>query len=228
MRPAAAATIKHFDEILEKLQTTNTFEPVRVVCEKGNPGRLDMPGYCSAFGIEIMKTKDAPDGGIMYCLKHCVFDENHSPNEPSIIQQPTGMLIYQCFHHSCSGRTWHDARRAISGEQSLTAWLVGGNGHPHSAKTDAPIDEGEAAAIWAEGLNLSGVGNQVPDKIVHFEFIHNAKVLANLKPTEWRIQDVLTDYALYYNFGDPGSFKTFVEIDRLLHIARASTTMATR
>ncbi len=52
-----------------------------------------------------------------------------------------------------------------------------------------------------------------------FQFIHNAEILADLKPIEWRIRDILTDYSLYYNFGDPGHFKTFIELDRLLCIA---------
>ena len=52
-----------------------------------------------------------------------------------------------------------------------------------------------------------------------FQFIHNADILADLRPIEWRIRDILTDYALYYNFGDPGHFKTFIELDRLLCIA---------
>lgn len=52
-----------------------------------------------------------------------------------------------------------------------------------------------------------------------FQFIHNADILADLKPIEWRIGDILTDHALYYNFGDPGHFKTFIELDRLLCIA---------
>jgi hypothetical protein len=52
-----------------------------------------------------------------------------------------------------------------------------------------------------------------------FEFIHNAEILNHLRPIEWRIRDILTDYSLYYNFGDPGHFKTFVELDRLLCIA---------
>jgi hypothetical protein len=52
-----------------------------------------------------------------------------------------------------------------------------------------------------------------------FKFIHNADILADLKPIEWRIRDILTDHALYYNFGDPGHFKTFIELDRLLCIA---------
>lgn len=144
MKPTAAATIKNFDEILEKIQTTKTFKPSRTFGEKGNTGRLDVPAYCSAFGVEIVKTKDAPGGGAMYCLKHCIFDKKHTPNEASIIQQVSGRLIYQCFHDSCSGRTWHDARRVISGEHPLVQWLIGGNGHYQFTK---PATQMETATL---------------------------------------------------------------------------------
>jgi len=53
----------------------------------------------------------------------------------------------------------------------------------------------------------------------HFEFIHNFKILENLHPIEWLIQDIIVANSLYYDFGDPGSFKSFVALDRLLHIA---------
>jgi hypothetical protein len=58
-----------------------------------------------------------------------------------------------------------------------------------------------------------------PDTTPRFQFIHNAEIMADLRPIEWRIRDILTDYSLYYNFGDPGHFKTFIELDRLLCIA---------
>ena len=52
-----------------------------------------------------------------------------------------------------------------------------------------------------------------------FEFIHNAEILANLQPIEWRIQDILVENSFYFDFGDSGSYKTFVAIDRLMCIA---------
>jgi len=52
-----------------------------------------------------------------------------------------------------------------------------------------------------------------------FEFIHNAEILANLHPIEWQIRDILVEKSFYYDFGDPGSFKTFIALDRLLCIA---------
>ena len=50
-------------------------------------------------------------------------------------------------------------------------------------------------------------------------FVHNADILTNLRPIEWQIGGILVDKSFYYDFGDPGSFKTFVALDRLLCVA---------
>jgi len=67
------------------------------------------------------------------------------------------------------------------------------------------------------------IGNATPQKLFQSDsspiFIHNAKVLSELKPIEWQIEDILVKNSLYYDFGDPGSFKTFIALDRLLCIA---------
>jgi len=73
----------------------------------------------------------------------------------------------------------------------------------------------ESAAEWTPPTE----SKQAIETPSGFQFIHNAEILADLKPIEWRIRDILTDYALYYNFGDPGHFKTFIELDWLLCIA---------
>jgi hypothetical protein len=73
----------------------------------------------------------------------------------------------------------------------------------------------DGAAEWTLPAE-SEPGIKIPSG---FQFIHNADIMADLRPIEWRIRDILTDYALYYNFGDPGHFKTFIELDRLLCIA---------
>jgi hypothetical protein len=56
-------------------------------------------------------------------------------------------------------------------------------------------------------------------RIETFGFIHNADILTGLKPIQWQIHGILEQNIFYYNFGDSGNYKTFVEIDRLLHIA---------
>ncbi len=92
-------------------------------------GRLNVPAYLAAHGVEILKESSGPAGSILHCLRQCVFDPNHSPNEAAIGQLPDGKLFYQCFHDSCGGHTWHDARQVISGNENLYQWMTGGNGH---------------------------------------------------------------------------------------------------
>ena len=44
---------------------------------------------------------------------------NHSPNESAIGQTKNGKLFYQCFHNSCEGKTWKEARKIISGDDKI-------------------------------------------------------------------------------------------------------------
>jgi hypothetical protein len=52
-----------------------------------------------------------------------------------------------------------------------------------------------------------------------FQFVHNTEILAGLKPIEWLIQNVLVGNSAFYDFGDPGTFKSFAALDRLYCIA---------
>jgi hypothetical protein len=52
-----------------------------------------------------------------------------------------------------------------------------------------------------------------------FNFVHAAEVVENLKPIEWTIYSILVTSSMYYIFGDPGTFKTFLELCRGLCIA---------
>ena len=149
MKPTAAATLKRFNEIGAKLQSQKPAKTAPVARGNGDGRRLDVQAYCSHFGIDLVKTQDLPSGGTMYCLKHCVFDENHSPNQSSIIQQTDGSLGYQCFHNSCKGRKWKEARNQISGDQKLNDWMVGGKSDGGNEKhADALIRIGNTAELF--------------------------------------------------------------------------------
>ncbi|EFK06743.1 phage/plasmid primase, P4 family, C-terminal domain protein [delta proteobacterium NaphS2] len=104
--------------------------------QKSDLGPLDVEKYLNHFGIPF-NLKAGKGGVAMYRLSQCLFDPNHGKNEASITQAPDGMLSYQCFHSSCSDKTWHDARRVISGEKSLAEYCEGYNPQwkPHTQKT---------------------------------------------------------------------------------------------
>ena len=86
------------------------------------------------------------------------------------------------------------------------------------ATFEDPTEATERLALMIEGAEPYGPNESEPEA-PRFKFIHNADILANLKPIEWRIQDVLVENSFYYDFGDSGSYKTFVAIDRLMCIA---------
>jgi len=105
--------------------------------------RPNVPKYLEHYGISY---KIKSNGiGIIYSLENCPFDPAHSW-ESSIIQQPTGMLIFQCFHDSCKGHTWKEARQIISGNDSLLPFMEGGDSEG-TTSSDKPED-------WPEPLTL--------------------------------------------------------------------------
>ena len=76
---------------------------------------------------------------------------------------------------------------------------------------------GESLAIMVENAPpYSPPQNEEPPV---FEFIHNKELIANLKPMVWQITDIIPENSFYYDFGESGSYKTFVALDRLLCVA---------
>lgn len=84
--------------------------------QKADLGRLDVGAYLKHYGVRY--TKKTPPGKILYCFAECLFDPSHK-NEAWIRQYDDGLLTYNCFHNSCDGRDFKDARAAISGADSL-------------------------------------------------------------------------------------------------------------
>ena len=82
--------------------------------------RFDIKAYLEDHGIKIKKTKDHGTS-TLFVLDECLFDPSHKGGEAAIGQTKEGKLFYQCFHDSCKGKTWTDARAVISGDEPLTA-----------------------------------------------------------------------------------------------------------
>jgi hypothetical protein len=89
-----------------------------------NGRKLNVEAYLVHYGVEISKIK-SESGRTIYGLRHCVFDQSHTSNEASVIQMSDGKLLYQCFHNSCQGRTWAEARQRVSGDDSLAQFRNG-------------------------------------------------------------------------------------------------------
>ncbi|NIM98063.1 MAG: AAA family ATPase, partial [candidate division Zixibacteria bacterium] len=83
--------------------------------------------YLDAYEIRY-KTKQESTRTI-YALSRCLFAAAHTTKDvkgdSSIIQGSDGKLGYHCFHAHCDGRTWKDARQAISGDASIARFFRG-------------------------------------------------------------------------------------------------------
>ena len=132
---------------------------------KGDPGsgqhkhdhssasaRLNVGKYLDHFGISHSVKNNGR--GTIYPLDHCLFDESHTKNEAAIIQMPDGKLIYQCFHESCKGHTWHTARQVISGNESLRPFMDG--------VSESYSTRESQAEEWPEPIPLGDYAN-LPD-----------------------------------------------------------------
>jgi len=85
---------------------------------KKSAHQLDVAAYLTRYGIQVIKSKRNGDS-TLYVLRQCIFNPDHEPGEAAIGQSADGKLFYQCFHNSCQGRTWHEARKIISGDAPL-------------------------------------------------------------------------------------------------------------
>lgn len=131
-RPHRRAAIKRLPEkqevvTREQLQALadkhHTGQSVPVARQPINPARfdgqrLDVPAYLSRYGVAMAGEKKH-EGSTLYLLERCVFDKSHTGKESAIGQTDEGKLFYQCFHNSCNGRTWKEARQIISGDDPL-------------------------------------------------------------------------------------------------------------
>lgn len=85
---------------------------------RGGGAKLDVKVYLEKHGREVLKEK-AHGESTLFVLKECVFDPSHTSGESAIGQCADGKLFYQCFHNSCKGKTWQDARLIISGNDRI-------------------------------------------------------------------------------------------------------------
>ena len=91
---------------------------ISVPASFGNVGpqksNFDLKAFLEKYSVTVKKIK--PNGSsTLYILDKCVFDETHSNGESSIGQTAEGKLFYQCFHNSCQGKTWAEAKAIITG-----------------------------------------------------------------------------------------------------------------
>lgn len=82
-----------------------------------------MGRYLDHYAVDY--TIKQKDDVTIYRLARCVFDSGHTKNDAAINQSSQGMITYKCFHNSCQGNHWADARQIISGDNSVAQFCEG-------------------------------------------------------------------------------------------------------
>lgn len=95
-------------------------------------GRFDVAAYLGHYGVAY-KIK-GNGGATIYQLDCCLFDSAHV-RDAAVIQQADGQLGYKCFHDSCQGKGWREARQVISGTDNLNDFMPGKQA-PRTDKTE--------------------------------------------------------------------------------------------
>ncbi len=111
--------------------------------------KFDLEKYLEDHDIDVKKTKQHGTS-TLYVLNECVFNPDHGAGESAIGQTDTGKLFYQCFHDSCQGRTWAEARKIISGDEKMTEFM------PMQSKSQ-PNRDNRKSIVVADGHNKGRV-----------------------------------------------------------------------
>jgi hypothetical protein len=111
--------------------------------------RLDIKRYLDDYRIGY-QIKQLNGERILYALEWCLFADQHTTpdnaGDSGIIQGPDGKPGYHCFHNHCASKTWHDARMAISGNDSVTRFY----------RNDIPLAEAKATPNWEQAVMSIG------------------------------------------------------------------------
>lgn len=73
-----------------------------------NPKSFDMEEWLNKYSINYKK--DTFSDGDKFILEHCPFDHNHNGKDACIFVNRNGAIGFNCFHNSCSDKTWKDVR----------------------------------------------------------------------------------------------------------------------
>ena len=84
-------------------------EPEKPSGNQFSDSKFDIDGFIARNGIRVARTAKCT-GGTKYVLEECVFDASHKSPDAAIFVMDNGALGYHCFHNTCQGKSWHDAR----------------------------------------------------------------------------------------------------------------------
>ena len=71
--------------------------------------KIDIEKKIQEYGLSVWRNIPY-QGGTLYKLSECPFDQNHKNGNAYIIQFANGAVAFGCFHNTCSGKNWHSLR----------------------------------------------------------------------------------------------------------------------
>ena len=142
--------------------------------------KIDVPGYLQHYQIAYSIKQNGT--GTIYRLNNCVFDSSHTTNEASIIQDAMGKLYYQCFHNSCKGRTWVEARELISGKDSLKPFMPGAETIMQNFNVAKQLIQDESEKKYTEILSSLETWNSIRALDITIEWIVDRLIPKDSKP----------------------------------------------
>ena len=148
----------------------------------------DIREWCNEKGVAIK----ADDGEKIHVV--CPWAAGHSSEsdkEASILIQPSGAVVFKCFHNHCSGRTWRDFR--LHYEPDAYDRVIGGRPggvtvHKAVRIPDPPQARPKQSAdpVWLEAVASSGSRQCDLDDPSTWGVLSADKLNAmEVKPTEW-------------------------------------------
>jgi P4 family phage/plasmid primase-like protien len=177
---------------------------------KSELGPLDVGAYLDHYGAAYSQ-KTGPGGVTIYRLERCVFDPNHGRNEAAINQALDGTLTYQCFHNSCKGRTWREAREIISGNDNLAPFCEGWdpNWEPSSRSLSSRKESGSGPTSGDNGDGGADAGYLVENDRGRIKFV--PALMANYLESQLRpIIYEGTDFSRqFYRYHESGVWKPY-------------------
>lgn len=173
-------------------------------------GPLDVEKYLTHYSVVYSVKEQA--GKTLYRLEKCLFNPAHGRNEASIVQDGGGKLTYQCFHQSCQGRSWSEARQLISGDAKIAQFCPGYNpGKKKKTEKKSPLAPTPQQAQYCadipapsrvpplenldRGVFLNEKGRVVPMRVVEF--------------MEARLAPIKNDGHQYYRYMPCGVWKAY-------------------
>lgn len=113
--------IEKIPSVIEAVSEKSLKEVSKLGCRENitcniqsNDSSINVCEWLSRYGIEILRKKEW-QGGILYVLAECPWNENHTDRSSYIIQFSNGHIVAGCHHNSCSNENWNTLKRKYEG-----------------------------------------------------------------------------------------------------------------